>query len=169
MRHKVAGRRLGRDTDHRKMMRRTLISQLFLHERIKTTRAKAKAIQGQAEKMITLARNRGDAERLIELAEDRDEEKLYHLLTDAQVRRLLRLVEEDDGEGLEREANAIAVHARRLVARDITNREVLHKLFHDIAPRYIGRPGGYTRIVPLGKRLGDAAEMVMLMLLEEGE
>jgi large subunit ribosomal protein L17 len=167
MRHRVAGRRLGRDTKHRKSMRRTMISQLFRHEKIKTTEAKAKSIRSQAEKMITLARNRGDSERLVELAEDRDEAGLNSLLTAAQARRLLELAEADDVEALEREAQAISIHAQRLVRRDLHDREVLYKLFHDIAPRYIDRPGGYTRIVRLGKRKGDAAEMVMLMLVEE--
>ncbi|HEC22861.1 MAG TPA: 50S ribosomal protein L17 [Chloroflexi bacterium] len=167
MRHRVAGRRLGRDTDHRKMMRRTLITQLFRYEKIKTTEAKAKAIRAQAEKMITLARNRGDADRLIDLAESGDEETLKRLLTDAQARRLLREAEAGNTEALEREAYAIAVHAQRLVARDIRDRETLAKLFHDIAPRYLDRPGGYTRIVRLGRRKGDAAQMVMLMLVEE--
>ncbi len=167
MRHRVAGRRLGRDTKHRKSMRRTMISQLFRHEKIKTTEAKAKSIRSQAEKMITLARNRGDSERLVELAEDRDEAGLNSLLTAAQTRRLLELAEADDVEALEREAQAISIHAQRLVRRELHDREVLYKLFHDIAPRYVDRPGGYTRIVRLGKRKGDAAEMVMLMLVEE--
>ena len=57
MRHQVAGYRLGRSKDQRKMFRRTLIAQFFTHERIKTTKAKAKAIRGDAEKLITLARN----------------------------------------------------------------------------------------------------------------
>lgn len=167
MRHRVAGRRLGRDTKHRKSMRRTMIAQLFRYEKIKTTEAKAKSIRGQAEKMITLARNRGDSERLINLAEDRDEVTLNHLLTAAQARRLLELAEADDIDALEREAQAISVHAQRLVRRDLHDREVLYKLFHDIAPRYVDRPGGYTRMVKLGQRKGDAAEMVMLMLVEE--
>ncbi len=169
MRHRVAGRRLGRDTNHRKQLRRTLIAQLFQYEKIKTTEAKAKAIRGQAEKMITLARNRGDYERLIELAEDRDAETLNRLLTPTQARRLLQLAEAGDAEGLEREARAIAVHAQRLVARDLHDRELLYKLFHEIAPRYVKRPGGYTRIVRLGPRRGDAAEMVYLMLVEGEE
>ena len=168
MRHRVAGRRLGRDSGHRKMLRRTLISQLFRHEEIKTTKAKAKAVQGKAEKLITLARNRGDAERLIDLANAGDEEGLKRLLTDAQARRLLRYAGDGDDEGLEREAQAIVVHAQRLVARDITQREIVHKLFHEIAPRYVDRPGGYTRIVKLGPRKGDNAPMVVLSLLEEG-
>ena len=167
MRHNVAGRSLGRGTNHRKMLRRNLITDLFRYEKIKTTEAKAKAVKAQAEKFITLARNRGDAERLLELAEDRDETTLRTLLTDAQVNRLLVLVEAGDHDGLSQETLAIASHAQRLIARDITDREIVHRLFHDVAPRYVNRPGGYTRILRLGKRKGDAAEMVMLALVEE--
>jgi large subunit ribosomal protein L17 len=167
MRHRVAGRRLGRDTNHRKMLRRNLITELFRHDQIKTTEAKAKAIRSQAEKLITLARNRGDPEHLIELAEDGEEETLRRRLTDAQANRLLRAAEAEDWEALEREAMAIAVHAQRLVARDITDREVLYRLFHDIAPRYLERPGGYTRILKMGLRKGDAARMAVIMLVEE--
>lgn len=166
MRHKVAGRRLGRDTKQRKMLRRNLISQLFQHEKIKTTEAKAKAIRAQAEKMITLARNRGDATRLIELAEDGKDEELRALLTPAQARRLLTLASDGDAADLDREARAIVVHAQRLTARQVTDRDVLQKLYQDIAPRYVSRPGGYTRIVRLGQRKGDAAQMVMLSLVE---
>ncbi len=57
MRHQVAGKKLNRSTDHRKQLRRTLIAQLYEHERIQTTRAKAEAIRGEAEKLITIARN----------------------------------------------------------------------------------------------------------------
>ena len=145
------------------------MSELFRHERIKTTEAKAKAIRSQAEKIITLARNRGDAERLIELAEDGDEATLSRLLTAAQTRRLLALVEDNDTEGLEREARSISVHAQRIIRKDIHDREILHKLVHDIAPRFIGRPGGYTRLVRIGQRKGAAAEMVYLMLVEGAE
>ncbi len=57
MRHHVAGKKLSRTKDQRSALRRVLISQLFTHERIKTTRAKAEAIRGEAEKLITLAKN----------------------------------------------------------------------------------------------------------------
>lgn len=166
MRHKMAGKKLGRSTKQRKQLRRTLINQLFHYEKIKTTEAKAKAIKGQAEKIITLARNRGDANRLIELAEDGNEETLLQLLTDTQAANLLGLAKDGDNAGLEREAKSIAVHAQRIAAREITNRDTLQKLFQDIAPRYVGRPGGYTRIVKLGQRKGDAAEMVQISLVE---
>lgn len=169
MRHRIAGRRLGRDTKHRKALRRNLITELYKHERIRTTTAKAKSVKAAAEKLITLARNRGDAESLIILAEDGDEETLRRRLTDGQATRLLRLVAENDVEGLEREAHSIAAHAQRLVARDIHDREVVYKLFHDIAPRYQNRPGGYTRLVRIGPRKGDAADMAYLMLVERDE
>ncbi len=56
MRHKVAGKRLSRSKDHRKALRRTMVKQLFEHERIRTTRAKAEVVRGHAEKLITLAK-----------------------------------------------------------------------------------------------------------------
>jgi large subunit ribosomal protein L17 len=59
------------------------------------------------------------------------------------------------------------VHARRLAAARIGDAEVVQKLFDDIAPRYVDRPGGYTRILKLGPRRGDAAEMVLIELVEE--
>lgn len=125
MRHKIAGKRLNRSTGHRTALRRNIIKELFRHERIKTTRAKAEAVRGAAEKLITTAKRSIDA------------------------------------------SPEAKVHARRKVASEITDPEIVKKLFDDIAPRYEQRPGGYTRMLKLGIRKGDSAEMVLLELVEE--
>jgi large subunit ribosomal protein L17 len=122
MRHRKAGRKLGRSSGHRRALYRNLITEFFRNERIRTTEAKAKAIRGQAEKLITLAK-RGS------LPEWR-------------------------------------VHARRLAARRLNDPLIVKKLFDELAPRYEGRPGGYTRILKLGRRKGDGAPMVILELVE---
>ena len=125
MRHGVAGRKLSRGKNDRISLRRNLIKQLFEHERIRTTRAKAEAIRAQAERLITLA-------------------KVGNQAGDAKM-----------------------VHARRLVAARLSDAESVRKLFDEIAPRFENRPGGYTRMVKLGPRHGDAAEMVLLELVED--
>lgn len=126
MRHQVAGYKLGRSKGARIALRRTLIKQFFTHERITTTRTKAQAIRGDAERMITVARRSADA------------------------------------------ADSAKVAARRLVSSRLGGGDdVVKKLFDDIAPRFATRPGGYTRMLKLGPRYGDAAEMVILELVEE--
>jgi large subunit ribosomal protein L17 len=125
MRHKVAGYHLGRTKGARIGLRRNLIKQFFIHERIKTTRAKAAAIRGEAERLITIARNSAEG-------------------TDSQ-----------------------KVHAQRLVASRLGDNSVNKRLFEEIAPRFATRNGGYTRVLKLGPRYGDAAEMVLLELVEE--
>lgn len=102
------------------------MTELFRHERIKTTRAKALAIRSEAEHLVTIAKR-------------------------GQVKR---------------EAQQADVHERRLVAAVLYDPQVVKKLFDDIAPRFADRPGGYTRLLKLGPRLGDGAEMVMLELVE---
>jgi large subunit ribosomal protein L17 len=124
MRHRMAGKKLGRQKDHRASLRRILIKELFDHERIRTTRTKAEAIRGQAERLITLAKrgNEADASQM--------------------------------------------VHTRRLAASRLGDAETVKKLFDDIAPRYVDRNGGYTRMLKLGPRHGDNAEIVILELVE---
>jgi large subunit ribosomal protein L17 len=117
MRHQRAGKKLGRDSAHRKALYSNLAGALIEHGRIRTTEAKAKAVRPVAEKMITLGR-RGD------------------------------------------------IHARRQALAYLRSQEVVHKLFSEVAPRFADRPGGYSRIVKLGPRQGDAAPMAYLELVD---
>ncbi|MBN1402030.1 MAG: 50S ribosomal protein L17 [Anaerolineae bacterium] len=126
MRHRVAGRHLSRDSAQRRALFRNLMTELFRHERIRTTKAKALAIRADAEKLVTIAK---------------------HGTT-------------------KREAEENDVHERRLVAAVLTDPAITKKLFDDIAPRFMQRPGGYTRMLSLGKRQGDAADMVILELVK---
>jgi len=80
----------------------------------------------------------------------------------SQAERLITLAKRGNKEG-----ESQMVHARRLAASRLGNAEAVRKLFDDIAPRYENRLGGYTRMVKLGQRQGDAAEMVLLELVEE--
>ena len=125
MRHSVSGYTLGRTSGARIALRRTLIKQFFTHERIHTTKAKAAAIRGEAERMITIARNSANG------------------------------------------SESDKVSARRLIASRLGDNQVIQRLFDEIAPRFANRPGGYTRVLKLGPRLGDSAEMVILELVEE--
>lgn len=127
MRHQVKGYHLGRSTGQRNALRRTMIMQLFQYEKIETTLAKAKAIQPEAEKLITMAKNS---------------------LGGSEVDQ---------------------INARRRAAADLGNAsgDIVKKLFDDIAPRFKNRPGGYTRILKLGPRQGDSAEMVLIELVSE--
>lgn len=123
MRHRVAGRHLGRDASHRKALFSNLVRSLYLHERITTTEAKARAMRADAEKLITKAK---------------------HGIMDGGNR----------------------VHAQRQIVAYLHDQTVAKKVFDELAPRYATRNGGYTRMVKLGKRRGDAADMVILELVE---
>jgi large subunit ribosomal protein L17 len=117
VRHASRGKKLGRDSAHRKALYANLTCSLLEHERIKTTEAKAKAVKPIAEQMITLGR-RGD------------------------------------------------LHARRQALAFLRSQEIVHKLFSEVGPRMAERPGGYSRIIKIGHRPGDAAEMVFLELVD---
>jgi large subunit ribosomal protein L17 len=117
VRHQKAGRKLGRDSAHRKALYANLAGELIEHGRIRTTEAKAKEVRPLVEKMITLGK-RGD------------------------------------------------VHAHRQAVAFLRSKPVAHKLFAEVAPRFADREGGYTRVVKLGPRHGDAAPMAYLELLD---
>lgn len=165
MRHRVRGHHLGRNTAQRRSLFRNLITQLLRYERIKTTEAKAKSIRAEAEKLITVAK-RGQPERLVALANEGAKDRLSALVKAHNAEELTSLAQSGQTEALEKRARQIALHARRHVLRTVTDKQVVDKLFHEIAPEFEERPGGYTRIIRLGVRQGDAAPMVLLELVD---
>ena len=117
MAHRIDGRKLGRKMGPRLALFKNLTVSVLRYERVKTTEAKAKEVQGRVERMITLAKQ-GD------------------------------------------------LAARRRVVSEFPNEPlVVTKLFDEIAPKYSDRTSGYTRIVKIGQRSGDAAEMVQIELV----
>lgn len=117
MRHRKAGRPLGRNSSHRRALFRNLVTSFLRYERIETTEAKAKEIRSIADQMITLGK-RGD------------------------------------------------LHARRQAAAYIMDRDVVSRLFSDVAPRFSSKNGGYTRLIKTRVRHGDGAPMVIVELTE---
>ena len=120
MRHQRVMKKFGRSMEHRKMLMKSLVTNLILAESIKTTLPKAKEARKDAEKMVTIAK-KGD------------------------------------------------LAARRLAASRLLDPKAVQKLFAEIAPAMKDRQGGYTRIVKLGARKGDAAEMCILQWVTAGE
>ena len=117
MRHRVAGKKLGRSPAHRKALLRNLVTALLQYEAVKTTDAKAKELKRWGDRMITLGK-------------------------------------------------AGTLHARRRAAVVLCRASVVKKLFDELAPRYATRAGGYTRVVKLGVRAGDAASISMVELVD---
>ena len=169
MRHRIAQRKLNRTTSHRRALHRNLAQSLFEHGQIKTTLAKAKDLRPFAEKLITLARRAKEGSnsartRLLQLLGDRgiiaaDHRDAYYEMSDAK-----------------RAATMRSRSGRRHRTGEpkgglkFTAESVYHRLVNTIAPKFDDRPGGYTRIVKLGKpRLGDGGVTAVLQLVGEEE
>ncbi|MCR9142351.1 MAG: 50S ribosomal protein L17 [bacterium] len=120
---------MNRTSSHRKAMMRNMATSLFEHERIVTTRAKAKVLRSYSEKLITRAK--------------------ANLATDANQHTIL--------------------HNKRTVMESIRDRDIVKKLFEEIAPRYKERNGGYTRITHLAARKSDSAQMSVIELVDRVE
>ncbi|MCX8124794.1 MAG: 50S ribosomal protein L17 [Spirochaetes bacterium] len=130
MRHRNNVRQLGRSHEHRRAMFANMVTSLFQHERIITTKQKGKELKRIAERLITRAKEN------------------------------LSLTEND---------TARKLHNKREVMRLIKNEDIVKKLFDDIAPRFVTRPGGYTRMYLLDRREGDAAQMAIVELVVRTE
>ena len=136
MRHRKAGKKLGRNASHRRSLYRNLVMALIRHERIITTLPKAKAVKPIVEKLITLAKKAVDAPK----------EKALHY------RRLVRM----------RLGPTSTAEVNPGTGDDADTRSILKKLFDDIGPRFAQRPGGYTRVIKRHeRRLGDGGRVYM--------
>jgi large subunit ribosomal protein L17 len=151
MRHQRRGRKLNRNASHRLALYRNLSRALIMHETIKTTLPKAKELRMFVEKLITLAKNAA-----IEMAKGTEESKARALHLRRQAMAKLGPMH---GTGLYDKKD-----------EPITDKTVLKKLFSVIGPRYLTRPGGYTRVLKMHyRRLGDAGHTAVIELLKEGE
>ena len=138
MRHLAAGRRLGRKSGHWRADFRNLATALLKHQRIRTTEGRAKELRKVVERLITLSK-----------------------------RVLPSQVAASEGDA-QRALVVRRVHSIRLARRWVTDREVLRQLFDVYGERYRERPGGYTRIVKIGRRPGDNAAMTVIELVDAG-
>jgi len=120
MRHRLKDNHLGRTASHRSAMLSNMASSLFIHKRIRTTEAKAKALRRYVEPLLTKSKND-------------------------------------------------TTHSRRIVFSYLQHKDAVKTLFTEIAPQIMERPGGYTRILKLGRRQGDGAEMVLMELVDFNE
>lgn len=141
-----AGRQFGRNTSHRRAMFRALVANLVAHERIETTDAKAKELRRIAERLITQAVRLGTV-AFTPQEQLTDKDRAKRLATSMQIGSYLRRFGTIDD----------AVEPERI--------DLVEKVMLDLAKRYQDRPGGYTRIIKVGRRRGDGAPMSIIELV----
>ncbi len=150
MRHRKSGRQFSRNTSHRRAMLRALTANLVAHERIETTEAKAKELRRVAERMITRARRLGEVAYTphdkLTVAD-----RARRQAAQRQMARFLR---------------RFAVVGQGEASKKI---DLVEKVFIDLAKRFKDRPGGYTRIMKLGRRRGDNAPMTLIEFVSDGD
>ncbi len=150
MRHKKLGRQFSRDTAHRKAMFRALTANLVLHERIETTEAKAKELRRVAERLITRARRLGETAYTPWDQLNNAERSRRHAVK-SQIAQYLR--------------RTGVIETAEVSAKV----DLVEKVLTELARRYKDRPGGYTRIIKLGRRRGDNAPMTLIELVDRPE
>jgi large subunit ribosomal protein L17 len=161
MRHKKAGRKFGRSTSHRRAMFRNLVGNLVMYERIETTDAKAKELRRIAERLLTKAVRLGD-DLTVDEGKLKEEDRLRVIGARLAARRQV--------------ASYLPHRGTKTLSDGTTEQiDLVKKLFEVLAPRFIarvkaaeGKGGGYTRMMKLGVRRGDNAEMAVIEFLPEG-
>lgn len=170
-------RKLGKTTDQRLAMLRTQTTDLILNGKIKTTEARAKEVKAIADSIIALAIKEKDNfeevdVKVIRAKLDSKGNKVTEVAKSKNGKDYLKVVKEEVTEKRQKDMPS-RLNARRKIMKKINkvkdnkgkNIDLLAKLFGEIAEKYQDRVGGYTRIIKLGKRRGDSAEIVLLELL----
>ena len=170
-------RKLGRTTDIRKAMLKSGLTDLILHEEIRTTQARAKELKAMADSIISLAIKEKDNfetvdVKVVKAKLDSKGKKETELVKSKNGKEYLRVVKEEKTEKRQKDMPS-RLNARRKMMKMLNkvkdekgnNIDLPAKLFNEIAPKYEGRVGGYTRILKIGQRGGDAAEVVILQLV----
>lgn len=173
----MANRKLGRTTDIRKSMLKTLTTDLFVYGKITTTEARAKEVKSIADSIIALAVKEKDNYETVEVKVvkaklDSKGNKLTELATSKNGKEYLKVVKEETTESRQKDMPS-RLNARRKIMTKVNkvkdsegnNIDIPSKLFNEIAPKYTENVGGYTRIVKAGQRRGDGAETAVLMLI----
>jgi len=170
-------RKLGRTTDIRKSMLKTSLTDLLLHGKIETTEARAKEIKALADSIISLAIKEKDNfetvdAKVVKAKLDSNGRKVTELAKSKNGKEYLKVVKEETTEKRQKDMPS-RLNARRkmmtmvnkVVDSEGNKIDLTSKLFNEIAPKYEGRVGGYTRMIKKGPRRGDAAEVVILSLI----
>lgn len=170
-------RKLGRTTDQRLAMLKGLTTDLILHGKIETTEARAKEVKAIADSIIALAVKEKDNYEMIDVKVvkaklDSKGNKVTELVKSKNGREYLKVVKEEVTEKRQKDMPS-RLNARRKIMRKINkvkdaegkNIDLPAKLFGEIAEKYADRVGGYTRILKVGPRKGDSAEVVILQLV----
>ena len=173
----ATNRKLGRTTDIRMSMLRTLTTDLILHGKVETTLPRAKEVKSIADSLISLAIKEKDNFEMVDVKVvkaklDSKGNKETELVKSKNGKEYLKVVKETTTEKRQKDMPS-RLNARRKMMKTLNkvkdengrNIDLTAKLFNEIAPNYEGRVGGYTRILKLGQRRGDAAEMVILQLV----
>lgn len=173
----ATNRKLGRTTDIRLAMLKTQVTDLLWHGKIETTETRAKETKAIADSLIALAvkeaENFEEVEVKVSKAKlDEKGNKVTELVKSKNGREYLKVVREETTEKRKKDMPS-KLNARRKIMRNVNkvkdekgnNIDLPGKLFNEIAPKYEGRVGGYTRIIRKGQRKGDAAEVVVLELV----
>jgi len=170
-------RKLGKKTDIRLAMLKTQLTDLILHEKIETTEARAKEVKAMADSIIALAIKEKDNfetvdAKVVKAKLDSKGNKETQIVKSKNGKEYLKVVKETTTEKRQKDMPS-RLNARRKMMRMMNkvkdaegnSVDLPSKLFNEIAPKYEGRVGGYTRIIKKGPRRGDAAEVVILELV----